>query len=176
MEEEIKNNFQNTSEANNDIVMQGKILYRYGIDQYELEGKWGIINENNFETFAYLYNKPTKKIVFPVNKLDILSDNRDCLEKMGNNFLLNISTANLHEVLLIPNEYLFKTVLQFLSGEYQGYFVYFGKTIEDKFLLNYELENGVIKISGTGSNNLGSFYLIGYVNFLTSKGKLNNFF
>lgn len=162
---------EQTPTKTSNIVMNGKMLYRHTIDQYELEGSWGMESETQSESFCYLFNKPNKQLVFPVNKLDIQFNSQQEMGKYDNNVPLNISSCNLHEVILIPHEYIFKSVLQYLSGDYHGYFVYFCKTIEDKFTLDFELENRLVKVSGHGTNNLGNFNVLGYINFYTSKGK-----
>ena len=52
--------------------------------------------------------------------------------------------------------------------------MYFGKTIEDNFTLNFNLEDNQVRVSGGGKNNLGDFNIIGYVNFFTIKDQLLN--
>ena len=87
---------------------------------------------------------------------------------------MNLCSANIFEALLIPDYELFKYILSFLSGEYHGFFVYFGKTIEDSFNLNFNFEDNQVRVSGGGKNNLGDFNIIGYVNFFTMKEQLLN--
>ena len=72
-------------------------------------------------------------------------------------FILNLCNANIFEVLLIPNQNLFNHILIILTGEYHGFFVYFSKTIEDWFYLNYTFEDNKVRVNGNGNNNLGEF-------------------
>lgn len=85
-------------------------------------------------------------------------------------FPLIVCSANVFELILIPHEYIFKTVLNYLSGEYHGYFMYYHKTIEDRFYVNFNLDAGQVRINGEGTNNLGNFNVLGFVNFYSSKG------
>lgn len=155
---------------NEHIEMNGKILYRFGSDQLELEGFWSINSELNKERFSYLFIKPTDKLDYFVNKEEIESLDSD--NKISKIFPIHISTCNIHEIILLPHEKLFNQVLKYLSSEYCGYFIYFSKTIEDKFYLSFEPSNSQIKISGKGHNNLGSFCLIGYAKFYLTKGNV----
>ena len=200
--------FNNMYDENNeetdfskDIHMKGFVVYRFVTNQYELEGEWGIANEK--EKFAYLLNKkPTAKISLKLHSNDISYDEskneetKNCninsinsleneyIEKETINenkdFLLYVSSCNIHELLLIPNDSIQKAVMKFLSGEYDGYFMYFSKTIQDKFLLAFNLDYNPeeseetqirVKLKGNGTNNLGEFSLEGQVSFYSNKGK-----
>ena len=111
----------------------------------------------------------------PIDYKDIIFDedinNYNNTQQEGK-FVLNLSSGNIFEVLLIPNKELFNNILKYLSGEYNGYFVYYGKTIEDKFTLNFVYEDNEVRVSGEGMNNLGEFEIIGFVNFYTIKEEL----
>lgn len=156
--------------------MEGNILYRYKLDQIELEGTWEISSEINREKFSYLYlNKNSYiKTQIDVNEINFENNNSNMVNKYitGNKFNLYICNSNIFEVLLIPNEFLFKRILDYLSGEYHGFFIYFSKTIEDRFTLNFSLVDHQVRVNGQGSNNLGEFNIIGFVNFYTMKDQL----
>jgi hypothetical protein len=218
--------FSNFNLMNAKISMSGKIVYRYTIDQFELEGEWSFGEEKH--KFAYLFSKHSKTILFPIDTNEISyknkgagtkeeklektdnntgefanhsnNDNNDCNlinEIIDNNnqnqnitqinkndnenetnwtnlakkvnetfeniepekikceddnnknkfpkiFNLTINSSNIHEIILIPHKHIFNTVLKYLSGEYHGYFLYFGKTIEDKFILDMNLIEYII--------------------------------
>lgn len=162
---------------NDDIVMEGNLIYRYSLDQIELEGQWAISSEFTKERYSYLLLKKASVIQCLINKKEIdfsLSDSSLFPQRYfsNDNFVVKICSANLFELLLIPNQVLFTNILAYLSGEYHGFFMYYGKTIEDKFNLNFSLENNQVRVTGDGSNNLGVFHILGYVNFYTMKEQL----
>ena len=195
---------------NNDIVMEGNLFYRYGMDQIELDGQWSLSSETTKCHFSYLLSSKQKVIPIHIDPKDLgVKDfnnygqninNANSQEKNENNninktvinnydimmkcnqyfdqtykkYVLNLCSANIFEALLIPDYELFKYILSFLSGEYHGFFVYFGKTIEDYFNLNFNYEDNQVRVSGSGKNNLGDFNIIGYVNFFTMKEQLLN--
>lgn len=178
--------------------MEGNYIYRYILDQIELEGYWSLSSSYSKEKFAYLFVKKTNLIQIPVLKteLNILhnqppqNQTNEGVEESNNSdtskdyekylslnkekVYINLCSGNIFEILLIPNQTIFSSVLDFLTGEYHGYFVYFGKTIEDKFNLNFFFEDNKVRITGEGTNNLGDFSIIGYVNFYTIKEQLVN--
>ena len=168
----------------NEIVMEGYLLYRYGQDQIEIEGTWSMSSEkekNKPYKFSYLLSqkKEKKMIQIPIKKDDIdfshYEPSINASKYMSNDnehFLLNLCNANIFEILLIPNQDLFINILTLLTGEYHGFFVYFSKTIEDRFYLNYTLEDNQVRVNGKGNNNLGEFHFLGYVNFFTIKEQL----
>ena len=195
---------------NNDIVMEGNLFYRYGMDQIELDGQWSLSSETTKCHFSYLLNSKQKVIPIHIDPKDLgvkdfnnygqninnansqeKNENNNINKTMINNYdimmkcnqyfdqtykkyVLNLCSANIFEALLIPDYELFKYILSFLSGEYNGFFVYFGKTIEDYFNLNFNYEDNQVRVSGSGKNNLGDFNIIGYVNFFTMKEQLLN--
>lgn len=195
---------------NNDIVMEGNLFYRYGMDQIELDGQWSLSSETTKCHFSYLLSSKQKVIPIHINPKDLgvkdfnnygqninnansqeKNENNNINKTMINNYdimmkcnqyfdqtykkyVLNLCSANIFEALLIPDYELFKYILSFLSGEYHGFFVYFGKTIEDYFNLNFNYEDNQVRVSGSGKNNLGDFNIIGYVNFFTMKEQLLN--
>ena len=157
--------------------MEGNFLYRYALDQIELDGTWSISSTYTKEKFSYLYMKKANSIQVPISKNDIDYANQqneyaNYLSLDKNKFILNLCSANIFELLLIPNQLLFNSILTFLSGEYHGFFVYYGKTIEDKFSLNFFVEDHQVRLNGEGTNNLGDFSVLGYVNFFTIKDQL----
>ena len=195
---------------NNDIVMEGNLFYRYGMDQIELDGQWSLSSETTKCHFSYLLSSKQKVIPIHIDPKDLgvkdfnnygqninnansqeKNENNNINKNMINNYdimmkcnqyfdqtykkyVLNLCSANIFEALLIPDYELFKYILSFLSGEYHGFFVYFGKTIEDYFNLNFNYEDNQVRVSGSGKNNLGDFNIIGYVNFFTMKEQLLN--
>ena len=195
---------------NNDIVMEGNLFDRYGMDQIELDGQWSLSSETTKCHFSYLLSSKQKVIPIHIDPKDLgvkdfnnygqninnansqeKNENNNINKTMINNYdimmkcnqyfdqtykkyVLNLCSANIFEALLIPDYELFKYILSFLSGEYHGFFVYFGKTIEDYFNLNFNYEDNQVRVSGSGKNNLGDFNIIGYVNFFTMKEQLLN--
>lgn len=175
-ENEDSNSINEFNVNTNDIVMNGKLIYRFQFDQYELEGIWGMNTESPIEKFSCLLIKKKDPVIVKLNINEIINEKNSA--KKGSNiiqsdedYFIKISSSNLHELVIIPYEKIFKGVLEYLSGEYQGYFAYFSKTIEDRFILNYELDNGFVKMNGYGLNNLGEFKLSGFINFYSTKGK-----
>ena len=195
---------------NDEIVMEGNLFYRYGMDQIELDGMWSLSSETAKCHFSYLLSSRQNLIQIMIDPKDLgikdfpqnnnnmndgnnkQNQNGDSNNNNNNNFnniimksnkyydainkkyILNLCSANIFEALLIPDYELFKYILSFLSGEYHGFFVYFGKTIEDSFNLNFNFEDNQVRVSGSGKNNLGDFNIIGYVNFFTMKEQLLN--
>jgi len=193
---------------NNEIVMEGNLFYRYGMDQIELDGVWSLSSETSKCHFSYLLSSKQKIIQIHIDprelgikedpqNIQLNMENANKQNQNGDNdinnntynlmmkcnkyydatnkkYILNLCSANIFEALLINNYELFKYILSFLSGEYHGFFVYFGKTIEDSFNLNFNYEDNQVRVSGSGKNNLGDFNIIGYVNFFTMKEQLLN--
>ena len=213
---------------NNEIVMEGNLFYRYGMDQIELDGLWSLSSETAKCHFSYLLSSKQKVIqiyiepknlgikdlnldnnnsnnnkddvenpqnqkpiqnddfnnlnneIKDINNLNnnynnnIIMNSNKYFDSISKKYLLNLCNANIFEALLIPDYELFNYILTFLSGEYHGFFVYFGKTIEDSFNLNFNYEDNQVRVSGRGKNNLGDFNIIGYVNFFTMKEQLLN--
>ncbi len=175
------------SVQNSDIVMEGNLIYRHELDQIEFEGNWCMCNDATKESFSYLLLKDKQSIICPVkmNQIDFsgIESNGEYLKKYlstpRQEYYLHICAANIYECLFLPHNVIFNTVLSFLSGEYHGYFLYYNKTIEDRFLLNFSLEDNQVRINGKeyfkvgeGTNSLGNFNIIGYINFYTSKGNI----
>jgi hypothetical protein len=168
-----------------DVIMQGKLLYRYSLNQIELEGFWSMNNDATQEKFSYLLLKEKERLICPINILEMNNSNhsnyinhyknaKHHMNSSTQNFkeqvFLSICAANLHEAILIPHNKIFNTILNFLSGEYHGFFMYYDKTIEDRFNLNLTIVDNQVRISGEGTNNLGNFNILGYINFYTTKG------
>jgi len=146
-------------DTNVDIVMEGNLIYRYDLDQIELEGVWSMSNDNTRERFSYLMLKNRdKSLVCPINFKEVTMSNyynEDQTDIDMNKFTPNsddykiyICSSNLFESLLIPHSIIFQTALNFLSGEYHGFFLYYNKTIEDRFYLNFSIEDNQVRING----------------------------
>ena len=138
-----------------DIINEGYLLYRYSSNQIEIEGFWYFNDEPSYkERLSYLFSNSNsiKHVIMPIE---------------NNNVNVTICSANLIEDFSI--DFLFKECLNFLSGEYAGYFMYYSKTIEDRFKMNLEIEDSLVKLYGNGANNLGAFNVDGYMNFYRTK-------
>jgi hypothetical protein len=136
--------FNHTFPENSDIVMNGSLIYRYSSDQIELEGFWSISSDMTRERFSYLFLNKQDKLTCRIKGDYNHSDN----EKRKEDFVLNICSANLFEAILIPNANIFNTVINYLTGEYHGFFMYYDKTIEDRFYINFILDDNQVRISG----------------------------
>lgn len=152
-----------------DIVMQGNLIYRFSLNQVELEGFWSMNNDGNRENFSYLYLREKERMICPVY-IPTIKANSSKTNNSKEQIFLSICASNLHEAIIIPHNNVFNTILNFLSGEYHGFFMYYDKTIEDRFNLSMTMEDNQVRINGEGTNNLGNFNIIGYINFHTTKG------
>lgn len=166
---------------NADIVMEGSLLYRYELDQIELEGCWSISNDITRERFSYLLLKNKEKnLICPLKSQEIDLNNfinldeevKKYFNQPKDEYNLHVCSANLFECLLIPHSDVFNTVLNLLTGEYHGFFLYYNKTIEDRFYLSFSLEDNQVRISGEGTNSLGNFNILGFINLYTTRGKI----
>ncbi len=124
--------------------MSGSLLYRYSTDQIELEGFWSISSDMTRERFSYLFLNKQDRLTCRIKADQIETDG----EFRKDDFILYICSANLHEAILIPNSNIFNTVINYLTGEYHGFFMYYEKTIEDRFYLNFILDDNQVRISG----------------------------
>ena len=146
---------QKNNNISQDIINEGYLLYRYSSNQIEIEGFWYVNDEPTYkERISYLFTNSNsiKNVIMPIE---------------NNNVNVTICSANLIEDFSI--DFLFKECLNFLSGEYAGYFMYYSKTIEDRFKMNLEIEDSLVKLYGNGANNLGAFNVDGYMNFYRTK-------
>ena len=146
----INQPFKNNEESF-DVVMTGNLLYRYTTNQIELDGFWKISLDSQKESFSYLFQSSVDKVCCLVRKKDIEFDTKneyDSCTLKDDEYLLNICTANIFEVVLLPNENVFRSLLNFISGDYHGFFIYYEKTIEDQFMLNFSLDDDQVKITG----------------------------
>ena len=158
----IRNTNENTNEVteendntNSDIINDGYLIYRYCSNQIELEGNWYVANDPSWkERISYLFSgsQKTKPISLSIENTEAN---------------INMCSANLVECIQL--DILFNNCLEFLTGDYSGYFVYYSKTIEERFNIKLEIEDSLVKISGTGKNSLGNFNLTGYFNFFRNK-------
>ena len=154
--EEIDDNYEEENNNNgSEIVNEGYLIYRYSSNQIELEGNWYVATDPSWkERVSYLFSgsQLTKQINLNIENNEI------------NVFMCS---ANLIECLQMNS--LFKFCLEFLSGDYSGYFMYYSKTIEDRFNINLEVQESLVKVFGSGTNSLGNFNLTGYMNFFRNK-------
>ena len=154
--EEMDENYgeeNNTNES--EIINEGNLIYRYSSNQIELEGNWYVASDPSWkERVSYLFSgsQLTKQINLNIENTDV------------NVFMCS---ANLIECLQMNS--LFKSCLEFLAGDYSGYFMYYSKTIEDRFNINLEIQDSLVKVFGSGTNSLGNFNLNGYMNFYRNK-------
>ena len=142
-------------ENNTEIINDGYLIYRYSSNQIELEGNWYVANDPSWkERISYLFSgsQTTKQISLNIENTEVN---------------INICSANLVECIQL--DILFKNCLEFLTGNYSGYFMYYSKTIEERFNINLDIQDSLVKISGDGNNSLGNFNLNGYFNFFRNK-------
>ena len=141
--------------ANSEIINDGYLIYRYCSNQIELDGNWYVADDPSLkERISYLFSgsQTTKPVTLNIENTEVN---------------INMCSANLVECIQLDN--LFKYCLEFLTGDYSGYFMYYSKTIEERFNINLDIQESLVKISGTGHNSLGNFDLNGYFNFFRNK-------
>ncbi len=63
-------------EESPDIIMTGNLIYRYSLDQIELEGFWSLNNDITRERFSYLFIKKYDKITCPIKLSEIEQANK----------------------------------------------------------------------------------------------------
>ena len=146
---------QDSNENKSEIINDGYLIYRYSSNQIELDGDWYVANDPSWkERISYLFSgsQKTKEIKLNIENTDIN---------------INMCSANLVECIQL--DILFQNCLEFLNGDYTGYFIYYSKTIEERFNINLDIQDSLVKISGTGNNSLGNFELNGYFNFFRNK-------
>lgn len=197
------NSFNNNSEniskdeaEGSEILMECYLIYRYTLNQIELDGLWGMTNDNLNEKLSYLFTKSNDRHIILIDKSDIYNaesgvnlirtnilNNENCIKfkkdkvffttkDLENMYTVDLCAANLHEILLINQKSITNEILKYLSNEYCGYFVYFSKTIEDKFSLTLSMEESLVTIVGEGINSLGCFKIKGYMNLFKDKEEL----
>ena len=146
---------QGENENKSEIINDGYLIYRYNSNQIELDGNWYVANDPSWkERISYLFSgsQKTKEITLSIENTDVN---------------INMCSANLVECIQL--DILFQNCLEFLNGDYSGYFIYYSKTIEERFSINLDIQDSLVKISGTGNNSLGNFNLNGYFNFFRNK-------
>lgn len=170
---EVDANILNENPSN-DIILEGFLIYRFTNDQVELEGTWFMSNDQGKERLSYLFLKPNEYIKCEINPEDV-----EGTDEKSKSSHIKICSSNLFECIIINKYQVFNSVLNYLCGDYSGYFMYYGKTIEDKVSLNFSLEDSLVRINGyklinigEGTNNLGHFSIIGYMNFYKSKDEI----
>jgi hypothetical protein len=165
----ISSNYNEFSgqEVQNDIILEGYLIYRYANNQIELEGNWYMSTDSSVkEKLSYLFVKSNDYMECIIPKDDIVKNTNNA------GFKIKLCSANLLEAILINKQQVFESCLTFLTGEYSGYFMYYGKTLEDRIDLNLELHDSLVRVTGDGTNNLGNFSIIGYMNFFRSKDNI----
>ena len=120
-----------------------------------MEGNWYVATDPSWkERVSYLFSGSQL-----IKQIPLTIEN--------NEINVCMCSANLIECLQL--NILFKSCLEFLAGDYSGYFMYYSKTIEDRFKINMEIQDSLVKVFGNGSNSLGNFNLVGYMNFYRNK-------
>ncbi|MCQ2817824.1 MAG: hypothetical protein MJ252_11215 [archaeon] len=161
----IETKFENLNIINESLKNENK---KEKEDQLKLENKNKEETENNPKT--------EEKESLPKeeeNKLEKKEDNPLPLinpQIEGEMHHIKLCSANLFECLTYDT--LLNECLNFLTGDYAGYFMYYGKTIEDRMHITLEINDSLVKIFGTGSNSLGEFNLVGYMNIFRTKQSL----
>ena len=83
-----------------------------------------------------------------------LSEDNNLIEKLNENYIykdeyhLSICSANLYEALTISHPLIFNCITNYLTGEFHGFFIYYEKTIEDRFNINFDYDENTIRING----------------------------
>ena len=170
---ETQNDEMNDPGQTSDIINEGYLIYRYSSNQIEIEGNWYVANDPLIkERISYLFSgsNQVKDVHLTLNTIpNGVQENVDSQTNppAQPSVAVKLCSANLFECITI--DALLKNCLDFLNGEYSGYFMYYGKTIEDRLKLTMEIEDSLVKCFGDGVNNLGTFNLIGYMNFFRTK-------
>jgi hypothetical protein len=155
----INENYNNNEEdSSSDIIIDGNLVYRYSTNQIELEGNWYMNADPSIkERVSYLFLKSNEFSDCYISKEEIVTDptnNKNTSNTASNHtpyhrdFKIKICAANLIECILLNKIEVYDSVLSFLSGEYAGFFMYYGKTIEDRVNLNLSLQESLVRISG----------------------------
>lgn len=173
----LHNSFYNTKAV--EIQIKAGLYYRYTSNQIEIIGEWTDYSFKTSQPLSYLLQNK-QSILFPIQKNQIdYSDSAGNLSRdkyiKDNKYLLTISHSNLMELILIKNISLRNEILHFLSGQYSGYFINRGKTVEDTFFISFILDSNDVskpKIVGNGQNFLGEYELVGNIEFLKDKEEM----
>jgi hypothetical protein len=140
---QMENNFNPNPGEPNDIILEGNLIYRYSNNQIELDGQWYMsTDQGTREKLSYLFQKTSEYLDCQIKNDEILESND------GKDFSIKICCANVFECITINKQQIFEKVLEFLSGEFAGYFMYYGKTIEDRADISLELEDSLVRING----------------------------
>lgn len=179
-EESSNNNFSNTlyhNNSNNNNINRNELIPTFNnIDNAYINNTNDISNiiNSNINNITYDVNNNNNKETKQIHNNNTYKKKTDILfftsKDLENYEPIDICINNLHELLLINNNQIFSEVLKFLSAEYSGYFIYFSKTVEDRFTLNLiEQNSSLVEIDGEGINSLGKFKIKGYVNFFRDR-------
>ena len=158
------------------ISINAVLIYRYTLDQIEISGEWSNPLTGVHQKISYLLLK-RDNILLPIYKYQIDYTNFDPnipIDKYIKNdfYLFTVASCNITETLLIQNSTILNHILMFLSGQYNGYYIDDGKTIEDNFYLSYIYDNynhNEQKLIGIGKNYQGEYELLGSIKLLTTK-------
>lgn len=161
------------------ISINAVLIYRFTLDQIEISGEWSEPRTGLHQKLSYLLLK-RDNILLPIYKYQIDYTNFDpnipIKDYIKNDFyLLTIASCNITEALLIQNTSILNHILMFLSGQYIGYYIDNGKTIEDNFYLSYVYDNfnqNEQRLIGIGKNHQGEYELLGSIKLLTSKKEM----
>lgn len=161
------------------ISINAVLIYRYTLDQIEISGEWSNPLTGVHQKISYLLLK-RDNILLPIYKYQIDYTNFDPnipIDKYIKNdfYLFTVASCNITETLLIQNSTILNHILMFLSGQYNGYYIDDGKTIEDNFYLSYIYDNynhNEQKLIGIGKNYQGEYELLGSIKLLTTKKEM----
>ena len=161
------------------ISINAVLIYRYTLDQIEISGEWLNPITGVHQKISYLLLK-RDNILLPIYKYQIDYTNFDPnipIDKYIKNdfYLFTVASCNITETLLIQNSTILNHILMFLSGQYNGYYIDDGKTIEDNFYLSYIYDNynhNEQKLIGIGKNYQGEYELLGSIKLLTTKKEM----
>ena len=146
-----ENNFNTEEDTSSDIIIEGNMVYRYSSNQIELEGMWYMNTDPSIkERVSYLFLKSNEYTECYINKEGIQTDTNAGTNPTPyqRDYRIKICSANLIECILLNKIEVFDLILNLLSGEYAGYFMYYGKTIEDRVNLNLSFQDSLVRISG----------------------------
>ena len=98
---------------NNEIIMEGNLFYRYGMDQIELDGQWSLSSETSKCHFSYLLSSKQKVIPIHIDPKDLgikepnnnLNDNVQEKNEMNNTGNMNKGIINNYDIMMKCKQY-----------------------------------------------------------------------
>lgn len=80
--------------------MTGNLIYRYSLDQIELEGFWSLNNDITRERFSYLFIKKCDKITCPIkiSEIEQAYKNNNNINSNNNEQSENINSINSNKI------------------------------------------------------------------------------